>query len=106
MRATSKDIQYGRGDDGVDVRGGRGASESSAWTLRTGHGDRCGWKYRKNKDTMCWTPEDAKDVVKTIATAGKDTACTVSDVKTAPWGSYRSKSPARERAATSHDDCQ
>jgi hypothetical protein len=40
----------------------------------------------KNKDTMCWTPEDAKDVVKTIATAGKETDCKVSDVKTAPGG--------------------
>jgi hypothetical protein len=38
----------------------------------------------KNKDTMCWTPEDAKDVVKTIARAGKETDCKVSDVKTAP----------------------
>jgi Protein of unknown function (DUF3617) len=40
----------------------------------------------KNKDTMCWTPEAAKDVVKTIATAGKETDCKVSDVKTAPGG--------------------
>jgi hypothetical protein len=40
----------------------------------------------KNKDTMCWTPEDAKDVVKTIAMAGKETDCKVSDVKTAPGG--------------------
>ena len=40
----------------------------------------------KTKDTMCWTPEEAKDVVKTIATAGKETDCKVSDVKTAPGG--------------------
>ena len=40
----------------------------------------------KNKDTICWTPEDAKDVVKTIAMAGKETDCKVSDVKTAPGG--------------------
>ena len=40
----------------------------------------------KNKDTICWTPEDAKDVVKTIAVAGKETDCKVSDVKTAPEG--------------------
>ena len=39
-----------------------------------------------NKDTLCWTPEDAKDVVKTIAIAGKETDCKVSDVKTAPGG--------------------
>jgi hypothetical protein len=38
----------------------------------------------KNKDTICWSPQDAKDVVKTIATAGKETDCKVSDVKTAP----------------------
>ncbi len=38
----------------------------------------------KSKDTMCWSPEDAKDVVKTIALAGKDADCKVSDVKTAP----------------------
>jgi hypothetical protein len=30
------------------------------------------------------TPEEAKDVIKTIATAGKETDCKVSDVKTAP----------------------
>ena len=40
----------------------------------------------KNKDTMCWSPDDAKDVVKTIATAGKETDCKVSDVKTAAGG--------------------
>jgi Protein of unknown function (DUF3617) len=40
----------------------------------------------QNKDTICMTPEDAKDVVKAIATAGKETDCKVSDVKTAPGG--------------------
>src|SRR4030095_6746683 len=40
----------------------------------------------KNKDTICRAPEDAKDVVKAIATAGKETDCKVSDVKTAPGG--------------------
>jgi hypothetical protein len=38
----------------------------------------------KNKDTICWSPQDARDVVKTIATSGKETDCKVSDVKTAP----------------------
>jgi hypothetical protein len=38
----------------------------------------------KSKDTLCMTPEEAKDVIKTIATAGKETDCKVSDVKTAP----------------------
>jgi Protein of unknown function (DUF3617) len=40
----------------------------------------------QNKDTICMTPEEAKDVVKTIAMAGKETDCKVSDVKTAPGG--------------------
>jgi hypothetical protein len=38
----------------------------------------------QSKDTLCMTPEEAKDVIKTIATAGKETDCKVSDVKTAP----------------------
>jgi hypothetical protein len=50
----------------------------------------------KNKDTMCWTPEDAKDVVKTIATAGKETDCKVSDVKTAPGGKLTFKVSCKE----------
>jgi hypothetical protein len=40
----------------------------------------------QNKDTICMTPEEAKDVVKTIAMAGKETDCKVSDVKTASGG--------------------
>jgi hypothetical protein len=40
----------------------------------------------QNKDTICMTPEEAKDVIKTIAMAGKETDCKVSDVKTAPGG--------------------
>jgi hypothetical protein len=40
----------------------------------------------QNKDTICMTPEEAKDVVKTIAMAGKEADCKVSDVKTAPGG--------------------
>ena len=40
----------------------------------------------QNKDTLCMTPEEAKDVVKTIAMAGKETDCKVSEVKTAPGG--------------------
>ena len=30
----------------------------------------------QNKDTICMTPEEAKDVVKMIAMAGKETDCT------------------------------
>lgn len=37
----------------------------------------------KNKDTLCMTPEQAKDVVKTIAAAGAEANCKVSNVKTA-----------------------
>jgi hypothetical protein len=40
----------------------------------------------QTKDTLCLSPEEAKDVVKTIATAGKETNCKVSDVKTATGG--------------------
>ena len=37
----------------------------------------------QHKDTLCMKPEDAKDVVKTIAALGSGTECKVSDVKTA-----------------------
>ena len=40
----------------------------------------------QHKDTLCMKPEDAKDVVKTIAAAGSGTECKVSDVKTAAGG--------------------
>jgi len=45
-----------------------------------------GGSVGKNKDTICWSPADAKDVVKTISTVGKETECKVSDVKTAAGG--------------------
>jgi hypothetical protein len=50
----------------------------------------------KSKDTMCWTPEAAKDVVKTIATAGKETDCKVSDVNAAPGGKLSFKVSCKE----------
>src|SRR5688572_8566197 len=40
----------------------------------------------QNKDTICLSADEAKDVVKMIVTAGKETDCKVSDVKTAPGG--------------------
>ena len=40
----------------------------------------------KTKDTLCISPDDAKDMVKTIAAAGKETNCKVSNVKTAAEG--------------------
>src|SRR5262245_8952405 len=39
-----------------------------------------------HKDTLCMSPEDAKDVLKTLAAAGQETNCKVSDVKTAAGG--------------------
>lgn len=38
----------------------------------------------KSKDTLCWSPEDAKDVAKTLARSGKETGCKASDVKMSP----------------------
>ncbi len=40
----------------------------------------------KDKDTLCISPGDAKDMVKTIAAAGVETNCKVSNVKTATAG--------------------
>ena len=40
----------------------------------------------QTKDTLCMTPEDAKDIVKTIAAAGKESNCKVGNVKTAAEG--------------------
>jgi hypothetical protein len=48
-------------------------------TLETEAGGATG----KHKDTLCLSPADAKDIVKTIAAAGAETNCKVSDVKTA-----------------------
>ena len=58
-----------------------------------------------NKDTLCWTHEDAKDVVQTIAMAGKETDCKVSDVKTAPGGKLTFNVSCKE-GRRRHDDCQ
>ena len=40
----------------------------------------------QTKDTLCLSPDEAKDVVKTLAAAGPESNCKVSDVKTAPGG--------------------
>ena len=40
----------------------------------------------QTKDTLCMTPDDAKDIVKTIAAAGKESNCKVSNVKTGSEG--------------------
>ena len=55
----------------------------------------------KHKDTLCMTPEDAKDVVKTIAAAGQETSCKVSDVKTAAGGKLTFKMTCKDKDGTS-----
>ena len=55
----------------------------------------------KHKDTLCMTPADAKDVVKTIATAGAETNCKVSDVKTAAGGKLSFKMTCKDKDGTS-----
>ena len=58
----------------------------------------------KHKDTLCMTPADAKDVVKTIATAGAETNCKVSDVKTAAGGKLTFKMTCKDEGGTSTDN--
>lgn len=60
-----------------------------------------GGSVGKNKDTICWSPADAKDVVKTIATVGKETECKVSDVKTAAGGKLTFNVSCKEGKGTS-----
>ena len=55
----------------------------------------------QTKDTLCMSPEEAKDVVKTIATAGQETNCKVSDVKTAPGGKLTFNVSCKEGKGTS-----
>ena len=55
----------------------------------------------KHKDTLCMTPEDAKDVVKTMAAAGAEANCKVSDVKTAAGGKLTFKMTCKDEGGTS-----
>ena len=55
----------------------------------------------KHKDTLCMTPEDAKDVVKTMAAAGAEANCKVSDVKTAAGGKLSFKMTCKDKDGTS-----
>ena len=55
----------------------------------------------KHKDTLCISPEDAKDMVKTIAAAGAETSCKVSDVKTAAGGRLTFKMTCKDDDGTS-----
>jgi len=55
----------------------------------------------KHKDTLCMSPADAKDVVKTIAAAGAETNCKVSDVKTAAGGKLTFKMTCKDKGGNS-----
>ncbi len=55
----------------------------------------------KHKDTLCMSPAEAKDVVKTIAAAGQETNCKVSDVKTAAGGKLTFKMTCKDKDGTS-----
>ena len=58
----------------------------------------------KSKDTLCISPQEAKDIVKTIATAGAETNCKVSDVKTGTAGKLTFKMTCKEEGSTSTYD--
>ena len=75
----------------VAITLGTGAQAAAQVSLRPGlyervHETEAAGATGKHNDTLCMSPEDAKDVVKTIATAGQETNCKVSDVKTAAAG--------------------
>jgi len=55
----------------------------------------------KHKDTLCMSPAEAKDVVKTIAASGQETNCKVSDVKTAAGGKLSFKMTCKEKDGSS-----
>ena len=55
----------------------------------------------RHKDDFCMTPEDAKDVVKMLAAAAEEAACTVSNVKTAAAGRLTFALTCRERGSES-----
>ena len=55
----------------------------------------------KHKDTLCMSPAEAKDVVKTIAASGQETNCKVSDVKTPAGGKLTFKMTCKEKDGTS-----
>ena len=55
----------------------------------------------KLKDTLCMSPAEAKDVVKTVADSGKETNCKVSDVKTPAAGKLTFKMTCKEKDGNS-----
>lgn len=67
-------------------------------TLETDAGDGA---VAKNQDTLCISPQEAKDIVKTVAAAGAETNCKVSDVKTRSAGKLTFKMTCKESSGTS-----
>ena len=55
----------------------------------------------KHKDTLCMSPAEAKDVLKTVADSGQETNCKVSDVKTAAGGKLSFKMTCKDKDGTS-----
>jgi len=55
----------------------------------------------KHKDTLCMSPAEAKDVLKTVADSGQETNCKVSDVKTAAGGKLSFKMTCEDKDGTS-----
>ena len=67
-------------------------------TLNTDAGDGA---VAKNQDTLCISPQEAKDIVKTIATAGAETNCKVSDVKAKTPGKLTFKLTCKDQSGNS-----
>ena len=67
-------------------------------TLETDAGDGA---VSKNQDMLCISPQEAKDIVKTIAAAGADTNCKVSDVRAKTPGKLTFKMTCKEKDGNS-----
>src|SRR5262245_5949345 len=67
-------------------------------TLETDAGDGA---VAKNQDTLCISPQEAKDIVKTIASAGAETNCKVSDVKAKTPGKLTFKMSCKDASGNS-----
>jgi hypothetical protein len=67
-------------------------------TLETDAGDGA---VGKHQDTLCISPQEAKDIVKTIAAAGAETNCKVSDVKAKTPGKLTFKMTCKDTSGNS-----
>jgi len=67
-------------------------------TLETDAGDGA---VAKNQDTLCISPLEAKDIVKTITAAGAETNCKVSDVKSKTAGKLTFKLTCKDQSGNS-----